>query len=131
MTAKMVYLEQLDEFRRMPAETEWLEFKEAKTQFDNDELGRYVTALSNEANLCRRDAGWLIFGVKDKINPSTKIRLVVGSSYATRLAPVEAQAQCGELNAESCLTDMLKPVFNLCFKQLLKINSLKSMTYVV
>lgn len=82
----MMYSEQFDEFRRMPAETEWLEFKEAKTQFDSDELGRYITALSNEANLCRRDAGWLIFGVKDKINPTTQTRPVVGSSYATNAA---------------------------------------------
>lgn len=86
MTTMVMYSEQLDEFRQMPAETEWLEFKEAKTQFDNDELGRYVTALSNEANLCRQEAAWLIFGVKDKINPATKIRPVVGSSYATSAA---------------------------------------------
>ncbi len=83
MTTMAMYLEQLDAFRRMPAETEWLEFKEAKNQFDTDDLGRYVTALSNEANLCRREAGWLIFGVKDKINVATKTRPIVGSSYAT------------------------------------------------
>ncbi len=85
MTMTM-YFEQLDEFRRMPAETEWLEFKEAKNQFDTDDLGRYITALANEANLCRQEAGWLIFGVKDKINADTKTRLIVGSSYATSAA---------------------------------------------
>ena len=86
MTTMMMYLEQLDEFRRMPAEAEWLEFKEAKNRFDSDELGRYITALSNEANLCRRDEGWLIFGVKDKINAATGTRSIVGSSYATSAA---------------------------------------------
>lgn len=78
--------EQFDEFRRMPAETEWLEFKEAKSNFDTDVFGRYVTALSNEANLCGRDAGWLIFGVKDKIDSARGLRPVVGSSYAKNTA---------------------------------------------
>ncbi|WP_426147126.1 ATP-binding protein [Polaromonas sp. DSR2-3-2] len=78
--------EQLDEFRRMPVETEWLEFKEARNGFDTDALGRYVSALSNEANLHGRDAGWLIFGVKDKINPVTDSRPVVGSHYAATAA---------------------------------------------
>lgn len=80
--------ERLDKFRQLPVETEWLEFKEAKTSFDSDALGRYVTALSNEANLCGRDAGWLIFGVKDKIDPATGSRPVLGSSYANNAATV-------------------------------------------
>lgn len=80
--------ERLDKFRLLPVETEWLEFKEAKTSFDSDALGRYVTALSNEANLCGRDAGWLIFGVKDKIDPATGSRPVLGSSYANNAATV-------------------------------------------
>ena len=86
--AMLRHSEQLDEFRRMPAETEWLEFKEAKTSFDADTLGRYVTALSNEANLCGRDAGWLIFGVKDKIDSATGLRPVVGSGYAKKAAEI-------------------------------------------
>ena len=86
MTTMMMYLEQLDEFRRMPVETEWLEFKEAKGGFDTDAFGRYVTALSNEANLLGREAGWLIFGVKDKIAAITGARPVVGSQFATKPA---------------------------------------------
>lgn len=80
------YSEQLDEFRRMPAETEWLEFKEAKNSFDTDALGRYVSALSNEANLHGREAGWLIFGVKNKIDSVTGARPVVGSLHAATAA---------------------------------------------
>lgn len=86
MEATLSDSERFDEFRRLPVETEWLEFKEAKTTFDTDTLGRYVTALSNEANLCGRDAGWLIFGVKDKIDSATGLRPVVGSSYAKNTA---------------------------------------------
>ena len=64
----------------LPAETEWIEFKEAKTNFDFDDVGRYFSALSNEANLYRQPAGWLLFGVTDR-SP----RVIVGSHY--RLTP--------------------------------------------
>ena len=53
---------ELDQLRAMPAETEWLDFKEARQSFDIDDLGRYVSALSNEANLQARRCGWLILG---------------------------------------------------------------------
>lgn len=58
-------LNKLIELLKLPAETEWLEFKEAKTSFDIDKLGQYFSALSNEASLKELDCGWLIFGVKD------------------------------------------------------------------
>jgi ATP-dependent DNA helicase RecG len=69
-------LEKLYELMKLPAETEWVEFKEAKNNFDFDELGRYFSALSNEANLKRQHAGWLIFGVTDR-----PPRQIVGSNY--------------------------------------------------
>ena len=34
-----------------PIENEWIEFKEAKNNFDSDDLGKYFSALANEANL--------------------------------------------------------------------------------
>ena len=43
--------ERLDELMALPAETEWVEFKAARTSFHFDDLGRYFSALSNEANL--------------------------------------------------------------------------------
>ncbi len=73
----------LDELRALPVETEWLEFKEAKTQYDFDKLGRYFSAISNEANLKGRDYGWLIFGVEDKD------RRVVGSQFRKNVADLE------------------------------------------
>lgn len=71
----------LNEFRSLPAETEWLDFKEAKQSFDIDELGRYLSALANEANLHERDSGWLVFGIKDKREAASGLRPVVGSTY--------------------------------------------------
>jgi len=76
----------LDGFRGLPAETEWLDFKEAKQSFDMDELGKYVSALANEANLHEQDGGWLVFGVKDKRDAASGLRPVVGSSYKASAA---------------------------------------------
>ena len=57
----------IEKFRKMPSETEWLEFKEARNSYSFDELGKYFSALSNEANLKQKQSGWLIFGIKDKL----------------------------------------------------------------
>jgi len=59
-------LQKLDELCSLPHETEWVEFKEAKDNYDFRKLGKYVSALSNEANLKSVPQGWLIFGVKDE-----------------------------------------------------------------
>ena len=40
--------------------------KEAKNNFDFNELGRYFSALSNGANLQGKQYAWLVFGVSDK-----------------------------------------------------------------
>ena len=60
----------------LPAETEWVEFKEAKSNFDFDDMGRYFSALSNEANLKGQRAGWLVFGVTDRLP-----RRITASNY--------------------------------------------------
>lgn len=47
------------------AEDEVVEFKTAENQYDRDKLGRYFSALSNEANLRDRDFAWMIMGVSN------------------------------------------------------------------
>ncbi|HHU42673.1 MAG TPA: transcriptional regulator, partial [Fermentimonas caenicola] len=49
----------------LDVENEVVEFKEAKNDFDFRKLGRYFSALSNEANLKRAEYAWLVFGVED------------------------------------------------------------------
>lgn len=56
-------------------EDEVVEFKEAGKDYDTDKIGRYFSALSNEANLRNAERGWLVFGVNDKT------RKVVGTAY--------------------------------------------------
>ena len=47
-------------------ENEVVEFKEAGNDFDRDRIGRYFSAISNEANLRGLQYGWLVFGVRNK-----------------------------------------------------------------
>ena len=68
--AKLLYL------LAMPAENEVVEFKEAKNGYDFTKLGKYFSALCNEANLKHQPAAWLVFGVNDQ-------RQVVGSNFRT------------------------------------------------
>lgn len=49
----------------LPGETEVVEFKEAKNTYDFSKLGKYFSALSNEANLKAVPYAWLVFGVAD------------------------------------------------------------------
>ena len=76
----------LDTLRGLPTETEWLEFKEAKNGFGMDDLGRYISALANEANFLGHDAGWLVLGVKNARDAVTGMRPVVGSRFALSAA---------------------------------------------
>jgi ATP-dependent DNA helicase RecG len=53
----------LEELCGLPSETEWLEFK----RNDNapDEIGEYISALSNGAALSNQPSGWLVWGVEN------------------------------------------------------------------
>ena len=56
-------------------ENECVEFKDANDNFPTSDIGKYFSALSNEANLRVREAGWLVFGVDNKT------RKVIGTTY--------------------------------------------------
>ena len=51
---------QIDLWRQSPSETQRLEFKEAKNQFDRDKLHRYCIAIANEGG------GHLVLGISDR-----------------------------------------------------------------
>lgn len=53
----------VQELRKLPRETEWLEFK-----LNNDEpqmIGEYISALANSAALCGKAFAYLVWGVED------------------------------------------------------------------
>ena len=56
-------------------EGEVVEFKQADKDYKTSEIGKYFSALANEANLRGAESGWLIFGVNNKS------RTVVGTNY--------------------------------------------------
>lgn len=76
----------INTFRNQISETECVEFKEAKTNYDFGKLGKYFSALSNEANLKHQDSAWLLFGIKDKPVP----RPIVGTEYRKSRAELDS-----------------------------------------
>ncbi len=68
-------LEVLNNLINLPGETEVVEFKEAKKGFDLFKIGKYFSALSNEANLLGKAFAWLVFGIEDSAHK------VVGSHF--------------------------------------------------
>ena len=74
-------------------ESEVVEFKQAGDDYDSDKIGRYFSAMSNEANLRGLDRAWLIFGVNNKT------RNVVGSNY--REAPERLQSTKQQIAAST------------------------------
>ncbi|CAB5499999.1 Transcriptional regulator [Bathymodiolus thermophilus thioautotrophic gill symbiont] len=80
-------LNTLNTLLRTNAETEILEFKTAGQNFDKNKLGRYFSALSNEANLANKECAWLILGIDDEHNISgTKITDSTLNEYKQEIA---------------------------------------------
>ena len=71
---------------------EWLEFKEAKRNIHFDDLGKYFSALSNEAFLKEQQYGWLVLGVRNDGS-------VCGSTY--RSDSVELQRLKHEIASQT------------------------------
>jgi ATP-dependent DNA helicase RecG len=78
----MVTLENLEQWLLAPAETERLEFKEAKQQYDTTKLLRYCIALANEGG------GHLVLGVTNK--PPRNVVGTQAFSSATSLNEIKS-----------------------------------------
>jgi ATP-dependent DNA helicase RecG len=70
--------------RSIGYENEVVEFKEAKKQYDFDKIGKYFSALCNEANLKGERSAWLIFGIKDSD------KSIVGSQFRNKRADMDS-----------------------------------------
>ena len=53
----------IEDLRRLPAETAWVEFKENNA--DPNVIGKLISALSNSARVEDRDFGYVVWGVRD------------------------------------------------------------------
>jgi ATP-dependent DNA helicase RecG len=73
-------------------ESECVEFKDANDNFSTSDIGKYFSALANEANLRGLTSAWLVFGVDNKT------RAVIGTDYRrdhTRLHSLKHQIAQG------------------------------------
>ena len=57
-------------------EYEIVEFKEAKGGYNEDKIGQYFSAISNEANLKQQQYGWFVLGVSESVDKHN-----VGTSF--------------------------------------------------
>jgi predicted HTH transcriptional regulator len=85
----------LTELRSRSGETEWIEFKQNNA--DPQEIGEYLSALSNSAALCRNESAYIVWGVEDESQN------VVGTTFKPR------QAKRGNEELENWLLRLLTP----------------------
>lgn len=94
----------LRELLALPAETEWVEFKH--NQIKADDLGEYISALSNGAALAGKTNGYLVWGINDADHE------VIGTDF------VPATARRGQQELESWLLQKLSPRIHFEFHSL-------------
>ncbi|RJP89640.1 MAG: transcriptional regulator [Desulfobacteraceae bacterium] len=91
----------LSELRKLPNETEWVEFKHNKAE--PEEIGEYISALSNSAALLGKVNAWLVWGVDNNTHD------VIGTIFKPALTKV------GNEELESWLLRLLSPKINFRF----------------
>ena len=95
----------LTDLRNLTAENEIVEFKEAKTGYDFTKLGKYFSALSNEANLKGRPYAWLVFGVENNTHR------IVGSQF--RVSRKDLDSLKGEIGNKTTNRITFIEIFDL------------------
>ncbi len=94
----------LKDFRKLPSETEWVEFK---YQNDTpDEIGEYLSALANSAALTGKVTAYMIWGIDDKTHD------IMGTTFSP------STKKKGNQELESWLLQLLSPKINFHFHEL-------------
>lgn len=88
----------------LPHETEWVEFKINKGA--PEEIGEYISALSNSAALHGKDVGYIVWGVEDSTHA------LVGTSFRPRSAKV------GSEELENWLSRLLIPSIHFLVREI-------------
>lgn len=91
----------LAELRKLPKETEWVEFK--RNVAEPEEIGEYISALANGAALCGKMNAYLAWGVDDQTHD------VVGTTFKP------AAAKVGNEELENWLLRLLSPKIEFRF----------------
>lgn len=94
----------VNELLKSPSETPWIEFKQNK---DNpQEIGEYISALSNAAALERKANAYMIWGIENKS------RDIVGTKFRPEIA------KKGNQPLESWLLQLLQPRIHFQFNEI-------------
>ncbi|MFH1958307.1 MAG: ATP-binding protein [bacterium] len=105
MTYTQEYLLKLvKELRALPDETEWIEFKH--NYVNHQEIGEYISALSNSAALSGKVMGYLVWGIEDKTHN------IIGTDFRPKSLKV------GNEELENWLLRLLTPKINFRFYEL-------------
>lgn len=92
----------IKELLKVPTESEWVEFK--KNNSDPQEIGEYLSALSNSAALVGKAFAYLIWGIDDASKE------ISGTSFSPKSSKV------GNEELESWLLRLLEPKLHFSFK---------------
>lgn len=95
------YVGLINELRKLPGETEWLEFKHNKA--DPEEIGEYCSALVNSALLIGKSSAYLIWGIDDKTHD------VIGTTFNPN------ETKIGNEALHNWLARLLSPKINFHF----------------
>jgi predicted HTH transcriptional regulator len=94
----------VNELRKLPKETEWVEFKHNRAK--EEEIGEYLSALANSAALLGKANAYLVWGVDDASHD------IVGTVFKPSALKV------GNEELESWLLRFLAPKINFRFHEL-------------
>jgi predicted HTH transcriptional regulator len=100
----------LSELRKLPQETVWVEFKHNNE--DPQEIGEYISALSNSAALNGKIAGYMVWGIENESHN------IVGTTFSPK------KAKKGNEELESWLLRLLAPKINFSFNEILTQNGI-------
>lgn len=96
------YLRQLlNELRRLPEETEWVEFKHNNA--DPQEIGEQISALANSAALAGKTCGYLVWGIESATHN------ILGTDFRPK------SKRIGNEELENWLLHLLTPKINFSF----------------
>lgn len=89
------------ELRNLPKETEWVEFKHNNDR--PDDIGQYLSSLSNSAALAGKAYAYLIWGIDDKTHD------IIGTNFSP------SSKNIGTEELESWLLKLIAPKINFRF----------------
>lgn len=78
----------IDELRSQPSETEWLEFKHNNA--NPQEVGEYISALSNSAKLHNQPQGYILWGIENSTHAVLGTTFTSGTAKGQGNEPLEA-----------------------------------------